>query len=119
MPGKYRTRCMESLLYLSSSAEKDRIECLKKNKHVLTKRHVFDVIKVVLQLLDGVFDGGAVRIGDLRPPGDSGFHIVPQAVVRNALAQHVHEVRPLWPGAGEAHVAAEDVECLRDFVETK
>src|SRR5437016_3424571 len=110
---------MESFEALTPFAKENDFESLEQNKHVLTKRHVLDVIKVVLELFGGIFDGSAVRINDLRPPSDSRFYGMPQIEVRNELTQHVHEVRPLRPGAGETHVTAENVECLRNLVEAK
>src|SRR3954471_21517024 len=44
---------------------------------------------------------------------------MPLAVERNLLCELGHELRPLGPRADHAHVAAEDVPQLRQFVEAR
>src|SRR5206468_4104274 len=72
-------------------------------------RHVLDVEQVVLQLLDRVFDAGAIRIADLRPARQPGLQYVPLTIVGDLLDKLLHELGPFRPGTHEAHVTAEDV----------
>src|SRR5688572_19089978 len=78
-------------------------------------RPVLNVIQVVL---DTLFERGvAAPAVDLGPAGDSGLHLVAQHVLRDAVLELLDEERPFRPRADDRHIAAEDVEELRQFVE--
>src|SRR2546428_12143082 len=51
---------------------------LKQDSEVKTKRHVLDVIEVVLQLLVRVLDRTPIRVVHLRPTGDPRLHHMAQ-----------------------------------------
>src|ERR1019366_8392540 len=81
------------------------------------QRHVLDVVKVVFQLGDGVLQGVAVLVVDLRPAGDAGPHAVALPVVGNLLVEGFDELGALRAGAHDGHLALQDVEELRQLVE--
>jgi len=76
---------------------------------------VFDVIDVVLDSFREV--AVAAQAVDLRPAGHAGFHEVSWQVVRDDGGELVDVVRAFGARADEAHVAAEDVPKLREFVD--
>ena len=61
--------------------------------------------------------GVAVFIADLGPAGDAGAHAVALPVVGDLLVQRFDELGALGAGADDRHLAAEDVEELRQFIE--
>src|SRR5262245_52539719 len=70
-------------------------------------RPVLDVIEVVLDaLLERRVTTPAV---DLGPPGQAGFHLVAQHVLRDAMLELLDEMRALGTGTDNRHVAAEHV----------
>src|ERR1019366_9044422 len=79
--------------------------------------HVLDVVEVVFQLGDGVLEGVAVLVVDLRPAGDAGAHAVALAVIGNLFAEGFDELGALGAGADDGHLAFEDVEELGQLVE--
>ncbi len=76
---------------------------------------VFDVIDVMLRA------GGEVAVAaeavHLGPAGHAGFDDVAREVVRDGVGELVDVVRAFGARADEAHVAAEDVPILGQFVE--
>src|SRR5262249_755498 len=76
---------------------------------------VRDVVKVELDALPkGRVAAPAV---DLGPAGDAALDAVPGHVVGNRLRQLVDELRLLRSRADEAHIADQNVDKLRQFVE--
>src|SRR5439155_17910319 len=61
------------------------------------KALVLDVVKVVLELLERVLVGGAIRVAQLRPARDSRLHDVALVVVRDFFRKPLHELRALGP----------------------
>src|SRR6204780_288490 len=54
---------------------------------------------------------------DLRPTGDSGFHLVPEHVAGNqAAVTLVHRYR-VWTRAHQAHAPLENIEQLRQLIQ--
>ena len=76
---------------------------------------VFDVVDVVLDAGGEV--GVAAEAVDLRPAGHARFHEVARKIVRDFPGELVDVIRALRTRADEAHVAAEDVPKLREFVD--
>ena len=83
--------------------------------HIEPDGPVFDIVNIVLGA------GGQIAVAakavDLRPAGHAGLHDVAREVVGNILRELIHVKGPLGPRAHEAHVAAEHVPVLRQFVE--
>src|SRR5262249_18612647 len=77
------------------ASKEDNLQGLQNNEQVQEHRPVLDVIKVVFQLLAGVVERGGIRIGDLRPAGNSGLEHVPVHVEGDLVLQLGHEDRPL------------------------
>ena len=80
---------------------------------------VLDVVEVVLQLFLRVFNGRAVLVAHLCPAGDTGLDAVAHRVIGNLGGELLDEVGPLGARADQAHVAAEHVEELRQFVDAQ
>ena len=78
---------------------------------------VADVVQVKPQFLDGVLQVLAVAVVHLRPAGDAGANEVPQVVVRDLSFVDLGALRPFSAGADQAHLAAQDVPKLGEFVE--
>ena len=75
------------------------------------------VIEVVLQLRDGIFDGGAVSFIDLRPARQPGLDLQARPVEGDRLLQFRDELRPLRTRPNHGHVALEDRQHLGKLVE--
>ena len=76
---------------------------------------VFNIVEVVLR--PGGEVGVAAQAVDLGPAGHAGFDDVAGLVVRDLLGEVGDVVRAFGARADEAHVAAEDVPILGEFVE--
>ena len=64
---------------------------------------------------DALAEGEVVAPADLRQAGEPGAHA--HALAPGALAEGVHVLRHPWARADEAHVAAQDVEQLRQLIQ--
>src|SRR5215470_18385976 len=102
----------------STPGEQHDLHGVEQDQEVEEQREVLDVVEVVLQLLERIFDRGAVAILDLRPAGESRLHGQPLHVIRDFLLQALHELRSLRSRSDEAHVTDENVDQLRELVET-
>src|SRR5207237_8186851 len=100
-----------------AAPEEHRLRGVEADAKVEEERLVERVVEVVLELVLRVVDGRAVRIADLRPPGDARLHRLAKAEERDLGLELVDEEGALGTRADEAHVAAEDGEDLRDLVE--
>src|SRR3990172_7897229 len=81
------------------------------------ERPALDVLDVVLDAL--LERGVPAQAVDLRPAGEAGLDLVPQHVARHGPPEPLHEHRPLGPRPDDAHLAAEDVDELRQLVEAE
>ena len=92
---------------------------MEKNAQIEPRRHVLDVVQVVAHLLGFFLEAVGVALPNLRPPGESRSYGGPKRVVRDFFCEQL-EVR-LWmrARADEVHLAAEDVDQLRQLVEAK
>src|SRR5262249_23154158 len=102
----------------STPGEQHHLHGVEQDQEVEEQREILDVVEVVLQLLQRVFDRGAVAIPDLRPAGEPRFYGQPLHVVRDFLLQALHELRSFRPGPDEAHVTEQHIDQLRGLVET-
>src|ERR1051326_8974362 len=78
---------------------------------------MLDVKQVQLQLPLGIFHGGAVLIFDLGPAGDPRTHGVPLREKIQVRFQQLAKIRLLRARPHQAHMALQNVEKLRQFVE--
>jgi hypothetical protein len=62
------------------------------------------------------FGGSASTALDLRPPGDPGFDVMTKCIFRQQLAVVVVMGDGMWAWTYERHVAAKNIEKLRQFV---
>src|SRR5208337_2713341 len=85
------------------------------NLKVQQQAPVPDVVQVVFQTAaNGRISAQAI---DLRPSGDSNLEPVPAVVLLDFTQEFLREMRPLGPGADNAHVTFQNVEKLRQFIE--
>src|SRR5262249_18152212 len=102
----------------STPGEQHDLHGVEQDQEVEEQREILDVVEVVLQLLERIFDRGAVAIPDLRPAGEPRLHGQPLHVVRDFPLQALHELRSFRPGPDEAHVTEQYIDQLGELVET-
>src|ERR1019366_3379582 len=90
---------------------------LEENQQVKTKRNILNIEEIVGQLLLVVLDGGVVSPIDLSPAGRSRFDHPTLAVKGNLFHAFLFLVRNEWPRSDDVHVANENIEKLRQFIE--
>src|SRR5208337_4394746 len=73
----------------------------------------------VLELGDGVLDGVTVLVIDLSPAGDSRLDAVALAVVRDLFFEFLDELGPLRPRADDGHLAPDDINELRQLIQSE
>jgi hypothetical protein len=81
--------------------------------------HFFDVEEIVGELLPNVADRRIVAVVDLRESGNAGFDEESLLVSRDHFLELLDEDGPFGPRSDEAHVAHQDVDQLRNFVEVR
>src|SRR4051794_14453880 len=80
------------------------------------RRPVRDVVEVELDAFSQ--RRVAAPAVDLGPARDAGFDGVASVIVRNRLGELIDEDGPFWPWPNQAHVAQEDVDELRQLIQT-
>src|SRR5439155_22935105 len=100
-------------------AEQNDANRFEQDDEIENEGVVLDVIKIVFQLLDRLFDGRAVRVAHLGPPRQAGFDTVAHVIERNLLGQHRHELGSFGPRPDEAHLAFQDVQELGQFIDPR
>ena len=78
---------------------------------------MFDVVKIVFDFDLGFVGIARIALRYLRPAGQAGFDDVAVLVKRDAFFELFHEHFLFGARADKAHVAFEDVEKLRQFVQ--
>src|SRR5215813_8703692 len=91
------------LLLASSLRPENDPQCLCEDHEVQEQAVVLDVVEIILQLLDSILDRGTIRIVNLRPPRDPGFHTVPILIKGDVLRKLVHDRGALRARSDEAH----------------
>ena len=87
----------------------------EQNPKVKPKRPAADVIQVVL---DALAERGPATIAvNLRPAGHARRNGVSKVVIGNLGAEAIDEDRPFRPRSDEAHIAVENIDQLRKFVD--
>src|SRR5215831_7223280 len=81
------------------------------------QRPILDVIEIILYPLAKI--AAATQIVHLRPSGDACLDHVLLHVPGDLLSEAGHEFRPFRPWSHQRHLAGEDVEQLRELVDTE
>lgn len=92
---------------------KDSRQCLKKNIYIQPKRPVLNIFQVEFQPF---FKGQIAAAGDLPDAGDARLDTEPFTL--DAAIEQVDIALGHRPGADQAHLAAEDVDQLRQLIDT-
>src|SRR4029077_11514432 len=98
--------------------KKNDLDRFKNDGQVERDREVFDIEEVQLQLPLRIFHGGTVLVLDLCPSGDSRTDGVPLRKEIKSGFQQLAEIGLLRPRTHQAHGAAQDVEELRQLIQT-
>src|SRR5919109_18622 len=106
--------CRGSSRALSAEDELDRVD---QNLQIERQRQVLDVVEVVAELARDLFRRHRVPGAHLRPAGEAGSDLVAQVVEGNDRRERGDVDGHLGARAHQAHVAAQDVEALRQLVE--
>src|SRR2546428_780411 len=102
---------------VGAPSEHDDLDRVDHDGEVEPDRRVLDVIEVVTHLLDLFLEAVRVAVPDLCPPGDAGPHRRTERVERDLLCEQRDVRGGMRPRADEVHVAAQDVDELRQLVE--
>src|SRR5882672_460488 len=106
--------------YVSPSAretpEEHGARCFEQDESVEHRRLIFDVVEIVLMFFPRVLDRSPIGVADLRPSGQPRFDQVTLGVIRNSLFKLFDEDRAFGPRPDQAHLAANDIEQLRQFI---
>src|ERR1035441_10615901 len=100
------------LRLLRAAGEQHGFHRVKDDVRIQAEGHILDVVKIVFELCDGVFQSIAVLVVDLRPAGDAGADAMALAVVRNLFGEGMDEFGPLRPRTHDGHVADQTVDQL-------
>jgi len=100
-----------------SAVKQDGAEGFGHDVDVEEDAAVFDVVEVVLEFDEAVFDGFAIGVVDLCPAGESGFDDVAGFVIGHAVGDFLDEYGALGTGSDDGHLAFEDVYELGEFVD--
>src|SRR5437879_2356917 len=102
----------------AASSEKDDLNSVEQDQKIEEERKVLDVVQIVLELFQRVVDGRSVAVLDLSPARDPRLDGKPLHVERDLLLKVLDELWPLRARSDEAHVPHEDVEELRELIQT-
>src|SRR5438132_3692870 len=103
----------------AASSEKDDLNSVEQDQKVEEERKVLDVVQIVLELFQRVVDGRSVAVFDLSPARDPRLDGKPLHVEGDLLLKVLDELWPLRARPDEAHVPHEDVEELRELIQTR
>src|SRR5438128_8728669 len=95
----------------------DELHRVEEDYKLVLHYPVLDVVEVVAELPRDHFNAHQVTRAHLGPAGEPRPHLVTQVVVGDHRRERRDVFRHLRPWADEAHVAAQDVDELRDLVE--
>src|SRR5437762_649613 len=103
----------------SAGTKQHHPDGLDQNQQIEQKRMVLDVIKIVFELLDRLFEIAAVGVAYLCPTGQSWLDAMPDGIERDLLAERANKCRAFRPWPHKAHLPAQDVDELRKFVDAR
>jgi hypothetical protein len=95
----------------------DRLKSLEEDHQIQQDRSVLDVVQVKLKLFDLTFQGVAVAAIDLGPAGQARLDGKAEGIKWHSFFDFFGEVAADGPRTDEAHVAPEDVDQLRQFIQ--
>jgi hypothetical protein len=101
---------------LGALPDKDGFDSVEYDQEIESTGDVFDIEQVVLKFFDGVFQRVSISVICLRPSCNAGLDRVAQIIERNNAGQFLNELRTLWTGPNEAHIAFKGVYELRYFI---
>src|SRR6266480_1192988 len=101
------------------ATEKDHLESYQDDGQIQREGKVLDIVQLIFELAFCVFDIGSILILYLRPASDSWSDAVPAPIHRNYLLQHLAKFRLFWAWANQTHFATQDIDQLRQFIQTK
>src|SRR5258708_2068711 len=108
---------LDQYALLRSPRQQHRLQRMENDVVVERHGHILDVIKIVFELGDGVFQSIAVFVIDLRPSGDAGADAMALAVVRNLLAERLYELGTFRARPDNRHLALQNIVKLRQLIE--
>src|SRR5690625_4732562 len=80
---------------------------------------MLDIIEVIFEFFDGVFDAGGVSLLHLGPAGDTRFDAMTPLIEWNLFLELTDECSLLGSRPDDAHVALENVPQLGQLVQTE
>src|ERR1700676_3704850 len=101
----------------AAASEKQSFDGLEDDQQIQSNRDVLEVVQVVGDLLDIVFERGAISVIDLRPASGARFNHPALFVEGNLASTFLFLVRHKRPRSHKIHVAAENVVELRQPIE--
>src|SRR5580704_16424044 len=102
--------------FSSAGPENNDLEGIDQDENIEKQAIVFDIVQIILQFLNRIFDGGSVLIAYLRPTGYPRLDAMPDVIKRNLLTELLDEKRPFRTRPDETHLAFENIEDLREFI---
>src|SRR6266478_5317774 len=102
---------------LRASSEHHGLHRVENDAQIEERRHAFDVEEVEPHLLDLFVQAVGVAIADLGPAGGARTDRAADRVVRDVLAEQGEIADRMRPRHDQVHVAAQDVDELRQLVE--
>src|SRR5690242_9732096 len=94
-PRQDPTRSRFIALPSAAAAEEDNLQCINQHQEVEEQAVIFDVVQVVLQLLQRILGRGTVAVAHLRPAGDAWLDAVAYIVVRDHFDQLLDKIGAL------------------------
>src|SRR5215471_17798885 len=101
----------------SSLAHEDNPNRSQDDGAIERHRHFLKVEQIVFHFVPGILYRGAVVVLDLGPAGQSGAHTVTFVIVGDVFAKLLDEHRPLRTRSDKTHLAADNVDELRQFIQ--
>ena len=94
---EYEGRCIHISPSPRPLSEQHHPHCFQQDVEVQEHGHIFDVVKIVLKLFQGVFLGCAVGVVYLRPACDAWPDGMAQRIIGNLLLQNINKFRAFRP----------------------
>src|SRR5579883_209742 len=92
-------------------------DCFQNDGDIKPHRTVLNIVKVVMEFFARIQVRATIVIVHLRPSGQSRLDLHATAIARNVLLQVGYQHWLLWTWPYQAHLAAQNVDDLRELVE--
>src|SRR5574337_1172744 len=89
---------------------------LEQHQHIKNEGMIFNIVQVVLKLLNRVIHGSTVVIADLSPSSNTWFYTMPDCIKRNISGKLINKIWTLWARSDQAHFPQQNIDQLRKFV---